>query len=291
MARMRWWVLSAAAWAALGTWHHPAAWAAEAIVDEFSDASNLTAFVPDTNVLRNSLGSTVRVDPGLNNVIGGARELTVTATALAVPGLDYIVVGANLTPDTFFEYNSRSGADGSTSLRYDGNGSGLNAYLAFAQGIRVLIREADAAAVSLPGMAVTVTLTDGSMASASQTQTLLVPVLASAPLALDYLFSAFAGVDPSDLFSIEVALDPQVAGDTRLQIIGTFGTPPLETTCNDGIDNDNDGFIDCRDPDCITFTPCGLKAPVLSPTAATIAFVLLSLIGLGALRRLRRQHG
>ncbi len=42
--------------------------------------------------------------------------------------------------------------------------------------------------------------------------------------------------------------------------------PPAETNCSDGIDNDNDGSIDCADPDCDGFvlpnsdTTCGLGA-------------------------------
>ena len=32
--------------------------------------------------------------------------------------------------------------------------------------------------------------------------------------------------------------------------------PPFETSCNDGIDNDGDGFTDCEDPDCATTGAC-----------------------------------
>jgi len=285
----RWAIPALGLWI-LGLLYQPAAWAAEAVIDNFTDASALTTFVPDMNVLQGSVGSTVRNDTGLNEVIGGTRNLTVTATAIGFPGVDYVVSGVSLMPVNFFEYNSRPTANGSVTLLYNANGAGLGTDLAFAQGIQVVIREADLPAVT-PGMDVTVTLTDSNMVSASQTQTVLLPVMAMSPLLLDYPFSGFAGVDESDLFSIRIQVDPGEAGDMRLNLLGTFGTPLTETICDDGIDNNNDGFIDCRDKDCVTFPPCGLKAPALSPTAMIAAFALLSLIAFGAIRRMRRPLG
>ena len=252
--------------------------AREAVIDNFTDATALTSFVPDANVLQDTLGSTVRNDTGLTKVIGGTRNLTLTATELDIPGLDYIVAGVELLPINFFEYDSRTGADGSMELLYDANGSGLNVSLGFAQGIQVIIREADIAAVEPPGMDVTVTLVDGNMVAASQTQTLTMPVTADAPLPLNFPFSDFAGIDPDNIFSISIVLKPQLAGDLRLNLLGTFGTPLLETICADGIDNNNNGLTDCQDPNCSSFPACRAEhAPSMSASGllAGIAAVTL----------------
>lgn len=286
----RLWAVGAGALAMLLLLGQRPARAAEAVVDDFTDATALTTFVPDENVLQDSIGSTTRNDTGLTDVIGGTRTLTVTATELDIPGLDYIVAGVSLLPVAFFEFNTRSGATGTTELLYDANGSGLNAMLGFAQGIQVVIREADIAAVTPPGMDVTLTLTDGNMVTVSQTQTVTMPVSAMAPLALDFPYSTFAGIDPDNLFSIRLFLAPQKAGDTRLNLLGTFGTPLLETICNDGIDNNNNGLTDCEDPDCRTFPACVRHpAPALSPAGGTAAAALLLLVAFAALRRSRSR--
>lgn len=265
--------------------------AAEAVIDNFTDATALTRFIPDTNVLQDMTGSIVRNDTGLSAVIGGTRNLTVTATSLAIPGLDYIVAGVELLPINFFEYNSRTGADGSTELLYNANGSGLNAMLGFAQGLQVLIREADIAAVAPPGMDVTVTIVDGNMVSASQTQTVLLPVSPMTPLPLDFPYSGFPGVDPNNIFSVRIVLDPQIAGDTRLNLLGTFGTPVLETICDDGIDNNNNGATDCQDRDCVLAPVCGpRRAPAMSPIGFAFAAAALLLVAYLAMRRTRARE-
>jgi len=46
------------------------------------------------------------------------------------------------------------------------------------------------------------------------------------------------------------------------------GCDPTETSCNDGVDNDGDGLVDCNDPDCDADTNCitcnaGSVAPIL----------------------------
>jgi hypothetical protein len=260
--------------------------AAEQPIDDFSDASALTQFVPNTNVVITSVGSTVRVDPNLTGVIGQVRQLTVTATALG--GGDFITSGVSLAPVTFLEYNSTVTADGAVELLFDRNGGGLNASLGFAQGIEVVIADADAAAVFPPGLDITVTLTDGNMHTASSTQTVTLPVMPMTPLPLQFPFSSFAGIDPDNLFSIRVVIDPQIAGDLRLDVIQTYGTPLVETVCNDGIDNNNNGFTDCQDQDCVDFPGCATQAPSLSPLGLGLALKALAFIALAGLRRRRR---
>lgn len=283
----RFWGTSAAALAMLVIMgNQRTAQAAEAIIDNFTSATALTTLVPDMNVLQDVVGSITRADSGLTDVIGGTRTLTLTATSLDIPGLDYIVAGVSLMPINFFDYNSRDGADGSTVLLYDANGAGLNAMLGFSQGIQVVILEADIAATAPPGMDVTVTLTDGNMVSASQTQTVTLAVSPMTPLSLDFPFSGFGAVDPNSIQSIRIGLDPQKAGDARLTILGTFGTPLIETICNDGIDNNNNGVTDCQDRDCVLSPDCAARrAPAMSPLGFAIAAGVLALVALAAMRR------
>ncbi|MEO8601609.1 MAG: hypothetical protein ABI629_03430 [bacterium] len=285
MVRSRWLTVGATA---LGLICCGPVHAAERIIDGFSDATAQTIFIDNVNVLQATVGTTTRTDFGMAEVIGGVRQLTVGATALAIPGLDYVVAGVVLPPIDFFEYNSRAGADGYITLLYDSGGSGLNRSVAFAQGIRVTILEADGASVVVPGLDFTLTLSDG-VTTVSSTQTVTMPVTAMAPLSLDFLFTSFPGVDTTNLFSVSLTMDPQVAGDVRLATIETFGTPLLETVCNDGIDNNNNGFIDCRDQDCFASSECSTAAPAMSPLGIALALSMLALIGGLALRRMRQS--
>jgi hypothetical protein len=265
--------------------------AAEAPIDLFTDASALTQYVPDTNVKQDTVGSAVRVDPNLSGVIGGTRELTVTMTAAMFPGLDAIVAGVSDPPLQLFQYASSAGADGSIELRYDRNGNGLNASLVFAMGLRITILSADLTCVT-PGLDVTVTLTDSFLTTAASTQTVLLPVSPGMPLALDFPFTAFAGVDPISLFSIQigVAPEPSALGGCDMQLAGmrTFGTPMNETVCDDGIDNNNNGYIDCADVDCESFPGCPHPVPVLSPGVFVGTVVLIAGIGMAGILRRRR---
>jgi hypothetical protein len=60
--------------------------------------------------------------------------------------------------------------------------------------------------------------------------------------------------------------------------------------CSDGFDNDFDGLIDCRDPNCSNLPVCTTAAPVMSPPFAIVLAVLLSLVGLLGLARSRQQR-
>jgi hypothetical protein len=260
--------------------------AAEGVVDAFDMATMQTLFIPNANVLQLSIGTTTRVDGPFSDVIGGYRQLEVTATSLIGP--DFVVSGIVLPPVPFLEYNTTSQATGNVAVVYNRNGSGLFTYLAYAQGIQVLILEADAAAVAMPGLDITVALTDANENTAQVTQTVTIPVTAMAPLALTFPFTSFPGVDAGNLFSIRVDMKPQEAGDLRVQNITTFGTPLTETSCDDGIDNNNNGFTDCRDQNCVPSPDCMTQAPAMSPFGLAAALLLVSGIGLIALRRARR---
>jgi len=56
----------------------------------------------------------------------------------------------------------------------------------------------------------------------------------------------------------------------------TTTTQPLEI-CNDGVDNDGDGLVDCSDPDCATDPVCQGECPV-GPTFVSLDCRLAALI-------------
>jgi hypothetical protein len=51
-------------------------------------------------------------------------------------------------------------------------------------------------------------------------------------------------------------------GDGKIDCVDPdcYGNADCETNCTDGIDNDHDGLIDCADPDCFKDTACCGKA-------------------------------
>lgn len=64
----------------------------------------------------------------------------------------------------------------------------------------------------------------------------------------------------------------------------------VQNGCNDNLDNDDDGFIDCGDPDCVGVDPCVAPAPALGPAGLIVGAVTLLLIGGAALRVNRREE-
>lgn len=64
-----------------------------------------------------------------------------------------------------------------------------------------------------------------------------------------------------------------------------------DVLCADGIDNDDDGRIDCLDADCGAAGACRLKAPLFGPSAGTI-LIIAGLLGTGlaGLARSRRRR-
>jgi hypothetical protein len=292
----------------------PPAFAVEEVIDDFSDASlpgtllcvpeapkpECTGLMPPFNLGVFTANSSEAVaDSGLSGVIGGTRALTVSVTDCTFCGTgqfdDRVVGGADPSPLGIFCFNSTAAADGSFELLYDADGAGLNTSLSFAEGIRVAIENIDASSFPL---AVTVMLTSGAN-SAMATQTIPDPSPDPPPLNLDLDFafasmSGIGGIDLGDISAIKITLDLDTAGDLQLRSIQTFGTPDEEIgdDCTDGIDNDNDGLVDCADPDCVTQAPeCAAPAPALSAPMAVGSLVLLSMIGWVGVVRLRRGRG
>jgi len=196
-----------------------AAGAPPIVIDDFTSAVN-TIFITDTNVGVFVPGtSTTATDMGLADVIGGSRELTVSAenTPGFIVGLDNVIVGA-VPLVGFLDYSSTAAADGNAVLRYDGGGAGLNVSLAPATGIRLVTLDADLAAVPIQ---VTLTLVDQAAHSVSVSRTVF---LAGITSQIDFPFADFPGVDLGAVFSIEVAIDPNTSGaaDLRLDRIETY---------------------------------------------------------------------
>jgi hypothetical protein len=72
-------------------------------------------------------------------------------------------------------------------------------------------------------------------------------------------------------------------------------TPALteddDPACRDGIDNDNNGLVDCADPGCAGKRPCLATAPVLSPWFVALLVGMLAAVGGAGIARLRRHPG
>ena len=75
-------------------------------------------------------------------------------------------------------------------------------------------------------------------------------------------------------------------------------TPTLSTSesaggaasCNDGIDNDGNGAIDCADSDCAEVPPCGAPVPAASRAGLLMLATALGVIAVLALRSSRYGH-
>jgi hypothetical protein len=203
----------------------PAA-AGEILIDDFNSAVN-QVFNDDTgnpplNVSQQAVGSTTVLDTGLPDVLGGSRELTVTATVVFDPNPpDRVTAGVSPAPLGFFNYASTNGADGSFRLLYDRDGNGLNANLSKAIGIRMNFL-ADLAA---PPYDVTLTLMDDG-SSVAVTRTILCPALAcpDPEVIVSFRFNEFPGINPARLQSIQLDVNPKQAADLILDRIEAYGT-------------------------------------------------------------------
>ncbi|MGH7785449.1 MAG: NosD domain-containing protein [Candidatus Binatia bacterium] len=230
--------------------------AAQTVIDDFSDAGLNTADPP--GVTRTTLGTTTVVDSGLSGVLGGARQLTVQATA--VGGGSPEVRGGVITMAERLVYSSTVLANGRVALLYDGNGAGLNANLAPGDGITFdLVGDA-----SFVPCAVTVRISDG-VITESSTQNVVV----SGATSVQFLYSSFPTVDLSAVFSVEVDVDPNQAGDLELgPRIETFGEPFCgngEVDMGEVCDDANAFAGDGCEPDCTLSAACTF-APAGPPT-------------------------
>ena len=63
----------------------------------------------------------------------------------------------------------------------------------------------------------------------------------------------------------------QFYGENPVVLMSNSGCPTLGELCQDGIDNDSDGFVDCEDLDCLTFTSCEDSPPYSVPNIISSA--------------------
>ena len=226
--------------------------AGQTVIDDFSDAGANTVSPPGQ--ARSTVGSTTVTDSGLTGVIGGSRTLTVTATSVG-GGLPEVRAGV-MPIAQVLDYSSTVLVNGAVTLLYDNNGVGLGVDLSSGDGIEF---DVIADVSSLP-YDVTVTLDDG-VTSQSSTQNVVVSGLQS----VQFLYTAFPGVDLTSVFSIAVSFDPNLAGDLEVAApIETFGEPvcgngliELVEECDDGNGAAGDGC----EPDCTLSAACTYVAP------------------------------
>jgi hypothetical protein len=285
--------------------------AAEVIVDDFS-AADKTKIIADTQILVNTTGqSKTATDFGLSGTIGGVRELTVTATVVMGGVSERVLSGVD--PGGGLCYQSTDSADGQVQLVYDGGGAGLSpGDLHHAQGIKIDIAFADAASVPYN---VKLTLVDTGNNSASSTQTGTSQCDLGPPCApMLFPFTDFPGVNTRHISRIILEVDPNGgsnadctaagvpfacctglttgtcggAADFAVGPISTYGTPTIEVICDDGEDNDNNGFTDCADPACARALNCLNAAPLLSPGMIGLLVAMLGTVGLAGLARVAR---
>lgn len=213
-------------------------------VDAFDDA--LTTKLPP-GVVQNTIGSTTVPDSGLNGVLGGVRQLTVTATSLELLGLDDVVAGAAVLGD-FFDYHASLGAIGEVALRYDRGGPGLDVSIYGFDHFQLTVLIADASSVPYDA---TVTVEDNAGGSASSTQT----ITQDGPRIIAWPLANFSAVDLNAVQSITLVIAPNLAADMRVDLFQVVGPP--------------------------------VHAPLLSPAAMLALVVTLGVIGLTTLVRTR----
>ncbi|HUL99555.1 MAG TPA: hypothetical protein VLU24_09125 [Mycobacterium sp.] len=204
-----------------------AAYAGEILIDHFSSSVNQIynddPGNPPLNVSQLTVGSTTVLDTGLPDVLGGSRDLTVTATMVLNPIVpDRVTAGIVPAPLGFLQYSSTDDANGSFQLVYNRNGAGLNADLSKAIGIEMDFL----ADLSAPPYDVTLTLSDNNSTFAV-TQTVLCPAL-SCPdpeVIVRFHFADFPGINPARIQSIQLNVDPQDGGaDLLVDRLVAFGT-------------------------------------------------------------------
>jgi len=257
------------------------AFAAEETIDDFSSATN-TAFVTGSQVRDATAADPTSVsatDAGLSGVLGGMRKVDVNLQSTVAEGVLGLTAGVNVGLG-LFQYSEDSLADGVARLVYPNIPKGLD----FAEGIRVVVN-ADASAAT--GYSITLGLID----SGGEQVLVQNSMQTGSAIPFNFSFSSFPAIDPGDLVAIYIEIDGGGSQDIQLEVATTFGTPPREILefCEDGQDNDNDGLIDCLDPDCLAADACGAPAPALSPTGLGLSVLMLLGAGLLAMVRMRRS--
>ena len=75
----------------------------------------------------------------------------------------------------------------------------------------------------------------------------------------------------------------QMIGPTATRTPSSFENSSGNPACSDGIDNDNNGLIDCADPECLC-----VPAPTMTPPTLLLLAVVLGGLALFGIARIRR---
>lgn len=230
---------------------------ADSPVDDFSQANQTGIFVT-LNTASGTDPSQSATDSGLSGVIGGVRQLTVSAIGL-IPGGEEVSakvdtsVNPPITPGLCA--NSSFEGHGTFELLYDRGGAGLDADLSQFSGIRILPNIVDVGLGPVP-VSYKLTLVDEAhnvaSASADQLQSCFENCTE-----LRFLLSDFSGINLRHVHSIALSISSDSAFDAIIGPILLFGSTH--------------------------------GAPVLSPSMITVLVSVLGVVGLAGLRRLRRE--
>ncbi len=189
---------------------------ASILIDDFTDVQASWPLTVDT------VGNTQTInESGLNNVLGGTRQTSVTLTSAAFPGLDDLRINIFVAPGVF-DYTSTSEATGQLGLLYDAGGAGLNADFSNQIGLNIDFLAFDyGSAAALP---ITATMSDG-----VNTATLTLSLNSVGAQSAFFSFGDFAGIgslDLSAISSVSFEFDAGAGADFRISQINTIIPAP-----------------------------------------------------------------
>jgi hypothetical protein len=208
---------------------------AEVPIDDFSQADK-TGMLLLLNNASSAMPSTTATDSGLSGVIGGVRQLTVSADGPIPVGQEVCAkvdtaVNPDLTPG--LSSNSSFNGRGTFDLLYDAGGVGLDVDLSQFKGIRFRPNVVDAGVGGSPVM-YKLTLVDESSNTASATvssaQSCFQPDPQTPCDEHRFLFSDFSGISLRHIRSIMLSIASDNAFDAIIGPITLFGsteTAPL----------------------------------------------------------------
>ena len=265
-----------AGWVAIALWGSiigaVSAAVADVPIDDFSQADK-TGMLLLLNNASGPMPSTSATDLGLAGVIGGARQLTVSADGLIPLGqevcakVDTTVNPAQGTPG--LSANSSFSGLGIFDLLYDAGGVGLDVDLSQFTGIRVRPNVVDPGVGGAP-VSYKLTLVDESSNSSSATITNAQSCFQPDPqLPCDehrFLFSDFSGISLQHIRSITLSITSD------------------RSPCKDG-DSECGAFDAIIGP--ITLFGTTEGAPLLSPGMIAMLVVALGAVGMVGMRRTR----
>jgi hypothetical protein len=252
-------VIRGTGWATIALWASiitVGSAAAEVPVDDFTQAAatGMYLIVDDTS---GPMPVATATDSGLDGVIGGVRQLTVSTSGAIPMGQNVSAkvdtsVSPGLTPGVCA--NSSFSGRGTFDLLYDKGGVGLDVDLSQFKGIRILPSAVDVGVGGAP-VSYKLTLVDESNNSASANVSNVQSCFEDCN-EHRFLFADFTGISLRHIRSIMISVASDNAFDAIIGPITLFGS--TET------------------------------APLLSPRMVAVLVAMLAVVGLIGMRRMRR---